>query len=145
MSGIGNLIRNVWISRGLRLSSVSDNGTGSLARLEHGSDDQPVSLRPGSQGRILFDFRIGITGHRHLNDPDALLPAIRKALQLLTDLLPVHAGPDVVLVAVSSLAEGADRLVARELLDKPSGRLEVILPVARSAYAEDFQDTTSRK
>jgi len=48
-------------------------------------------------------------------------------------------------VAVSSLAEGADRLVARELLAKPTSCLEVILPVARSAYAEDFQDAKSRR
>src|SRR5579862_6016618 len=146
MSGIGkNIIQNVRVWRDRRSSSMSRNGTGSLADPEPGGGDQAVSLRPGGQGRILFDFRVGITGHRHLNDPDALLPAIGKALRLLRDLLPGHAGSDVVLVAVSSLAEGADRLVARELLAKPGARLEVILPVARSAYAEDFQDSTSRK
>jgi len=147
MSGIGKyLIRNGRISSSRRLISVNHNGAGSLAYLEHGGDDQMASLRPGGQGRIRFDFRIGITGHRHLNAPDALVPAIREALRrLLKDLLPGHAGSDVVLVAVSSLAEGADRLVARELLAEPGARLEVILPVARSAYAEDFRDTTSRK
>ncbi len=145
MSGMGkDLIRNIWIWRDRRLGSVSHNGAGSLARLEHG-DDQTVSLRLGTQGRILFDFRIGITGHRHLNDPDALVPAIHKALRLLRDLLPGHAGSDVALVAVSSLAEGADRLVARELLATPTSRLEVVLPVARSAYTDDFQDAKSRR
>jgi len=145
MSGMDkNLIRNIWIWRDRRLGSVSHNGAGSLPRLEHG-DDQAVSLRRSTQGRILFDFRIGITGHRHLNDPDALVPAIHKALRLLRDLLPGHAGSDVALVAVSSLAEGADRLVARELLATPTSRLEVILPVARSAYTDDFQDAKSRR
>jgi hypothetical protein len=38
-------------------------------------------------------------------------------------------------VVVSSLAEGADRLVARELLVEQTSRLEVILPVARTAGA----------
>lgn len=66
--------RRVVDSRGLRFRSVSHNGTGSLARLAHGGDNQAVGLRPGSQGRILFDFRIGITGHRHLNEPELLLP-----------------------------------------------------------------------
>src|SRR5579862_659369 len=146
MSGIGkNIIQNVRVWRDRRSSSMSRNGTGSLADPEPGGGDQAVSLRPGGQGRILFDFRVGITGHRHLKDPDALLPAIQEALRLLRDLLPGHAGSDVVLVAVSSMAEGADRLVAHELLARPGTRLEVILPVARSAYAEDFQDTTSRK
>ena len=145
MSGIGKYpIRGVRFWRRRRLSGVTDNGTGSPARLEPG-DDQAVSPRPGGQGRILFDFRIGITGHRHLNDPELLPPAIRKALRLLRDLLPEHAPADVVLVAVSSLAEGADRLVAREVLARPTSRLEVILPVARSAYAEDFQGVKSRR
>jgi hypothetical protein len=66
-------------------------------------------------------------------------------MQLLRDLLPGHADSDVVLVVVSSLAEGADRLVARELLIEQTSRLEVILPVARTAYVEDFQDAESRK
>jgi len=46
---------------------------------------------------------------------------------------------------VSSLAEGADRVVARELLAESASRLEVILPVAQSAYAEDFRDDKSRR
>ena len=46
-------------------------------------------------------------------------------------------------MAVSSLAEGADRLVARELLAKPTSRLEVILPVARPTYACYFHATPS--
>jgi Protein of unknown function (DUF4231) len=132
------------------LNSVSHSGTDSFAHLVPGGDipggdNQAVDVRLGGQGRIQFDFRIGITGHRRLDDPDALVPAIREALRLLRDLLPEHADSYVVLVVVSSLAEGADRLVARELLAEPRSRLEAILPVARSAYAEDFQDATSRK
>jgi len=48
-------------------------------------------------------------------------------------------------VAVSSLAEGADRLVARELLAEPGSRLEVVLPLARTDYVRDFQDAGSRR
>jgi hypothetical protein len=127
------------------LSSTSRHGTGSLARPVPGGDDQAIGLRPDGQGRIRFNFRVGITGHRRLDDPDALVPAIREALRQLRELLPEHADSDVVLVVVSSLAEGADRLVARELLAEPTSRLEVILPMARTAYTEDFQDATSLK
>jgi hypothetical protein len=74
-----------------------------------------------------------------------LVPAIREAVRLLRELLPEHADSDVALVAVSSLAEGADRLVARELLGAQTSRLEVILPVGRTAYMEDFRDAASRK
>ncbi len=101
--------------------------------------------RPVEQGRIPVVFRIGITGHRCLGDPQALVSAIREALRLLRERIPECAGPDVVLVAVSSLAEGADRLVAHELLAEPGARLEAVLPLARSDYARDFHDTESRR
>lgn len=122
-----------------------NDGTDSLARLITGGGDLQVGVHPDGQGRILFDFRIGVTGHRHLDDPEALIPAIEEALRLLRGLLPEKAAGDVALVAVSSLAEGADRLAARALLVEQTSRLEVILPVAQSTYTEDFQDTTSRK
>lgn len=127
------------------MSNASHYGVDSLARLIPGGDDQAADLRSDDQGRIRFDFRVGITGHRRLDDPDALVPAIREALRVIRDLFPEHSDSDVVLVVVSSLAEGADRLVARELLVKQTSRLEVILPVARTAYIEDFQEATSRK
>jgi hypothetical protein len=118
------------------LSSVSHNGAGSL------SGDRPGG---NGQGRILFDFRVGITGHRHLDDPEALIPAIREAVQLIRGLLPEHTSSEVAVVAVSSLAEGADRLVAREVLAVPGSRLEAILPVPRSAYVRDFRDAESKR
>jgi hypothetical protein len=128
---------------------VNQNGTDSLARLIPGGTDQAAryeagELRPGDGGRIRFDFRIGITGHRHLDDPEALIPAIAEAIRLLRGLLPQDAARDVALVAVSSLAEGADRLVARELLAEPHASLEAILPMARSAYTEDFGSAQSK-
>lgn len=127
------------------MSSASRYGTGSLDRPVSSADDRAAGLSPDGQGTVPFGFRVGITGHRRLDDPDALVPAIREALRQLRGLLPEHPDSDVVLVVVSSLAEGADRLVARELLAEPGSRLEVFLPMARAAYAEDFQDTASRK
>jgi hypothetical protein len=98
-----------------------------------------------SKGRIPFDFRIAITGHRHFDDPAALVRAAGEAWRRLLDLLPEHAETEIALVAVSSLAEGADRLVARELLARPGSRLEVVLPVPAADYARDFGDEQSRK
>ena len=98
-----------------------------------------------SKGRIPFAFRIAITGHRHFDDPATLVRAVRQASQRLLDLLPEHAETEIALVAVSSLAEGADRLVARELLAQPGSRLEVVLPVPAADYARDFRDEQSRK
>jgi hypothetical protein len=98
-----------------------------------------------SNGRIAFDFRIGITGHRQVEDPQVLVPAVREAVRQLLDLLPEHAESEVALVAVSSLAEGDDRLVACEVLARPGSRLEVVLPMSPSDYAHDFHDEESRE
>ena len=38
------------------------------------------SERPGGDGRIPFTFRVGVTGHRHLPDPDSLCAPIGEAL-----------------------------------------------------------------
>lgn len=65
-------------------------------------------------------MRIGISGHRGL--PEDTTRLIAKAL---TDALAPHAGAE--LVGVSNLADGADQLFARAVLDA-SGRLEVIVP-----------------
>ena len=127
------------------MSSASRSDAGSRPRGAPDSAEQAVVLRLDGQGRIPFDFRIGITGHRCLSEPEALIPAIQRALRLLTGLLPVRASCDVVLVAASSLAEGADRLVARELLAEPGSRLEVFLPIARREYMHDFTSADSKK
>jgi hypothetical protein len=100
---------------------------------------------PGGDGRIPFTFRIGVTGHRELADPDALRAAIRKALRGLIELLPVAPAAGVTPVVVSALAEGADRLVAEEILADPDARLEVPLPLSPADYEEDFKTEASKE
>ena len=46
---------------------------------------------------------------------------------------------------MSSLAEGADRLVTELVLGTPESRLEVALPVPAQDYRQDFSDPDSRK
>lgn len=64
---------------------------------------------------------------------------VRAAVDAVLDGL---GGP---LTAVSSLAEGADRLVARAVLDRPDGRLVALLPLATEDYETDFVDLASRQ
>lgn len=80
-------------------------------------------------------MRVGVSGHRLLADPSAVAAAVDQALDR------VGAGHD--LVAVSSLAEGADRIVAARVLAR-GGRLEVVLPLPADDYATDFADAGSR-
>jgi hypothetical protein len=67
-------------------------------------------------------MRIGITGHRGL--PPATASLVKKALQ---DALAEH-GPSI--TGVTLLADGADQLFARALVDQ-GGLLEVIVPATQ--------------
>jgi len=96
-----------------------------------------------SDGRVSFELRVGVTGHREVDDGSRVEQEIGDALDRIQ--LAVGAPPttEIVLVAVSALAEGADRLVANAILDR-GGRLEVALPMSAAAYERDFKTKKSR-
>jgi len=100
------------------------------------------------QGEIILRLRIGITGHRDVTcDHPGLVTEIANAVEYITQLLATD--PDrvrsggTVLTAVSSLAEGADRLVADEILKRASSRLEIVLPLPVEDYCRDFSSPAS--
>jgi hypothetical protein len=81
---------------------------------------------------------IGATGHRDLRDQDvaALERAVAAAIKRLKrDYL--HDDPETPLVVLSSLAEGADRLIARVAMDL-GAKLIAPLPMAAHEYRRDF-------
>jgi hypothetical protein len=82
---------------------------------------------------------VGVTGHRDLL-PDELPDLRRHVRQFLVDLQGRH--PDLPLVVMSPLAEGADRLVAEEAraLGIP---LIVPLPFPKDIYERDFESPES--
>jgi nucleoside 2-deoxyribosyltransferase len=86
------------------------------AEYVHGMDPAPGSEPLCGDGRIPFTFRIGVTGHRELDTPDELRRPIREAIVRLLTLVTAAPGAGLALVVVSALAEGADRLVAEEVL-----------------------------
>lgn len=79
---------------------------------------------------------MGVTGHRDLARPDEVAAAVDAVL----DGLDRDGRP---LVAVSALAEGADRIVARRVLARPGGRLVALLPLEPADYIADFADADS--
>jgi hypothetical protein len=97
-----------------------------------------------ADGRIPFTFRIGVTGHRKLDNPAYLGPAVHEAVGRLMRLLPVTSGTELVPVVVSALAEGADRVVAREILAVAGSRLEAALPLPLDDYLDDFMSEDSK-
>ena len=80
---------------------------------------------------------VGVTGHRALADPQRVAGEVDVLLDRLA------ADGDVTFVAVSSLAEGADRIVARQVLARPGGRLVALLPFEPVDYILDFADAAS--
>jgi hypothetical protein len=81
--------------------------------------------------------RLSVTGHRHL----AHQPSIAEAVDVVLDRrLGAGASGEI----WSSLAEGADRLVARRVLGRMGGSLVAVLPVDPDDYEDDFETAESR-
>ena len=105
---------------------------------------------------IPYRIRIGVTGHRRLDDPAAMQALVKKAIDAEVEaLFPEEsrqkiervrrAGTTAILFSVlSPLAEGADRVVARAVLDYPDACLDAVLPLALEDYLEDFATEESR-
>ncbi len=82
---------------------------------------------------------MAVTGHRRLAHEQTARKAIRDGLDQILNVLPAPIRAECRLVAVSALADGADRLVAEVVLARPGGLLEVILPMAAADYVTDFE------
>jgi hypothetical protein len=84
--------------------------------------------------------RIGVTGHRKLADVAAIEAGVDAALAAIEARFPNEP-----LRILSSLAEGADRLVAQRILACSGARLVVVLPLPRFDYMADFESQQSRE
>lgn len=83
-------------------------------------------------------LRIGITGHIGL-DPakmEQLDRGIEEAIKRIEQTFPKRY-----LTVFSPLAVGADRIVARKLLERKGARLIAVLPVPEADYLDDFGPT----
>ena len=119
--------------------------------MTHITDDDRTGVAPSpdqaerevrDDGRIPFRVRIAVTGHRTVpvERPQSLYRALD---QILAYLQASDADPsaEVQLAVVSQLAEGADRIVVRQVFEYASSRardvrLEVVLPMAEQQYVE---------
>jgi hypothetical protein len=77
--------------------------------------------------------RIGATGHRLLTDLEKISGGVETALRQIEALVPRAE-----FIAVSSLAQGADCLIASHVLERPGARLIVPLPLPVDDYLQDF-------
>jgi len=81
---------------------------------------------------------IGVTGHRTLNNITDLEKGIEQAINRIRQMVPPMVNTSVFFSVLSPIAEGADRLVAMEVLKDPESTLEVVLPLEKDDYIQDF-------
>jgi hypothetical protein len=97
-------------------------------------------------GCIPFPLRVAVTGHRHLDSPERLAARVVAALDhIASGAFASDRDTPTTFVALSAIAEGADRIVAEAVLATEGGTLEVELPLARDDYAKDFPTESSRR
>jgi hypothetical protein len=95
----------------------------------------------GGQADFAVPLIVAVTGHRDL--VDAELPGIRSRVKaFLSELLTEY--PDRGVTVMTSLAEGADQLVAEEALGLGIP-LIVPMPMPRKHYIDDFSSMKSRE
>jgi hypothetical protein len=99
---------------------------------------------------IPFRVRIGVTGHRALRQPERIAATIGEVLDTgIRELFdrpfpPEHRATPLAYTVLTPLAEGADRLVAKEVLKTANAEIEVVLPLAREDYLRDFAAAESK-
>ena len=125
-------------------------GAPAFSRVHRATALEPATGHRTKDGKgccLRATVRIGVTGHRRLNDEGTLRQSVRGVLARLDGILShtPHA-----FVVVSPLAEGADRLVVQEVLAWPETeeagrhRLEAVLPLPPANYVQDFGTEESR-
>jgi hypothetical protein len=86
-------------------------------------------------GRLPLRLRVGTTGHRSLSDPARVRAGIVEAVRAVVTAVQERSAGLVSLCVVSSLAQGADQLLADAVLEWADADLEVILPFDIDRYA----------
>ena len=83
---------------------------------------------------------VGVSGHRFLADEDKVKNGVDIALRKIKQAFPSRG-----LICHTSLAEGADRLVAKKILVLHGGQIWVALPLTAEEYCMDFQSLQSQQ
>lgn len=92
--------------------------------------------------------RVGVTGHRRIDDARELTREVKAVLAVLRRRYAPPGDPEggrVRIVAISPIAEGADRLVVHAALEEPGTTLTVALPFPADDYLKDFAEPASRR
>ncbi len=114
-------------------------------QLEGGVDQGRVRE---SRADISLRLRVGVTGHRELEDEGRVREALVEHLGYLREQFVRQQPTPVIFSVMTALAEGADRLVAhqaREMMGEEQVELEAVLPLTVDDYLSDFKKSGSRE
>jgi len=90
-----------------------------------------MSITPATNERRFSKVHVvGFTGHRHLKNSEAVAAALRTELEVIRQ-------KGVELVAISSVAIGADSIFANEVI-KAGIKWIALLPMPKEIFREDF-------
>jgi hypothetical protein len=104
-----------------------------------------TKLSPNSfDQNIPTNVVIGVTGHRKLGSAPSFANDLKTAIERISQVMPRFKKTLLQFTILSPLAEGADRMVVREILRIPNSVLEVILPFEKDDYVKDFKTTKSK-
>ena len=98
-----------------------------------------MTNRLGSSGSQAQEVVVGVSGHRFLAEPELVTAGVEAAISRIEQ---VFGQP---LTILSSLAEGADRLVVWRTLNRPLARLKAVMPLPEDHYLQDFRSDESRR
>lgn len=110
------------------------------------SSPRPAEPPSSRNGLIPLRIRIGVAGHRTLDDEPAIASVIDAWLDHIASCCPITRSTDVAVTVVSSLAEGADRLLTTHALERFASAqvdIEAVLPRPPGEYEKDFVDQAS--
>ena len=87
---------------------------------------------------IPYELRIGVAGHRELQDQAAVSAVVDDLIMRLDSYLKQHYSVPVEWNVISPLAKGADRIVARSIMRLANAELTVLTPFKIDEYRKDF-------
>ncbi len=88
--------------------------------------------------RFHFRVRVGVTGHRDLVANKELVDQVRAVLKDIQKLIDPEQTVHLQWEVVSCLADGADRIVAHEVLRNTDASLMAVIPLTRADYENTF-------
>ncbi|MBP9152389.1 MAG: hypothetical protein KBF73_08915, partial [Flavobacteriales bacterium] len=97
---------------------------------------------------IRTPFFIGITGHRKIDDHNLISEAIGRVIDEKIKAIVSDEQGNIekhTIVGISPLAEGSDRLFAKQILSRPDSVLSIVLPFDKTQYINSFDGILDTK